>query len=274
MGSLLSSISTQLAVRSITLGTFFPVVLLAALNILFVGPLVDWPALQKHFEKLATGEDKWSVVALTLIVVAITGILYNLNTPIIRLYEGYPWKDSLIGSFFKARKIKQFLEAKDLQTALRGIGRKLQQAKPRDTALLKIASARQPLAALLNNQFPDRVDLVLPTRFGNVVRSFERYPTIAYGMDAIALWPRLVAKIETNLAASLDETKTSLDFMLHCSFLSLLTGFAVVAIGLTSDTLMTVPNMFSWIWRSILFLFWRGFFMNGRSGARRRGAHR
>ena len=79
MGDLLSSISGQLAVRSIMLGTFFPVVMFTALDILLVGPILYPETAPTYLRKLATGEDKWGALALTFIVVAITGILYNLN---------------------------------------------------------------------------------------------------------------------------------------------------------------------------------------------------
>lgn len=260
MGSLLSSISTQLAVRSIILGTFFPVVLLTALNILFVGPLIAWPALQSHFEKLAIGDEKWSVVLLTLAATAVTGILYNLNTPIIRLYEGYPWKDSFIGSLFVRRKVSKFRAIRNLQGSFRSMVRQLYRENPQDPNVHLLANARMPLALILNTGFPDRDDLILPTRFGNVIRSFERYPTLAYGMDAIALWPRLVAKLETGISTSIDEAKTSLDFMLHCSFLSLLTGLAIIVLRLGSNVPLSFDSCWGYVWRSVLFFALAGIF--------------
>jgi len=101
---------------------------------------------------------------------------------------------------------------------------------------------------------PNREDLVLPTRFGNVIRCFERYSDVAYGMDAIVLWPRLVAKIETGFAPTIDEAKTSVDFMVNSSFLCALSGLAVCLIGLLARTPWSLASVTHWACRSALFV--------------------
>jgi hypothetical protein len=254
MGSLLTSITGQLAIRAIILGTFFPVVLFSALNILFVGPLISWSRVEVYLQRLATGDDKWGVVTLTLTVTAITGILYNLNTTIIRFFEGYPWEKSWIGEQCKKPHKARFRQAGAVQKTLRSMRQKMLSATPPDPRAESLGNIRTPLALMLNSQLPDREDLVLPTRLGNVIRCFERYPSVAYGMDAIALWPRLVSSIGTGLAGSLDDAKTTFDFMLHCSFLSGMTAAAVITIGLSDPNPVTWPSTLRWLWRTGLFL--------------------
>jgi hypothetical protein len=85
-------------------------------------------------------------------------------------------------------------------------------------------------------------------------------------MDAIALWPRLLTKIEGGLAGALDEAKTSFDFMLNCSFLSLLTAMAVAAIGLASPTPISWSSVYPWLWRTVLFLALGEIFYEGAIG--------
>jgi uncharacterized repeat protein (TIGR01451 family) len=84
----------------------------------------------------------------------------------------------------------------------------------------------------LFSDFPEREELVLPTKLGNVIRSFESYSSRQYGMDAITFWPRLVAEIPKDYAAAVDEAKTSFDFMLNCSALSGLLSFIILLSGL------------------------------------------
>ncbi len=48
---------------------------------------------------------------------------------------------------------------------------------------------------------PDMQALLLPIRLGNVIRCFERYPFLVYGMDGIVFWPGLVSKIDSGFAA-------------------------------------------------------------------------
>jgi hypothetical protein len=42
------------------------------------------------------------------VTVLLTGVLYNLNIPIIRFYEGYPWQYSWTGDFLVKRRKKEF----------------------------------------------------------------------------------------------------------------------------------------------------------------------
>ena len=87
MTSLLTSISGQFG-KAVLLGTFFPVLLVAILNDLITIPLLSFgPVLQAQLSRIAIGEDKWGAVLLAFIVVVATGFLYDVNIPIIRLYE-------------------------------------------------------------------------------------------------------------------------------------------------------------------------------------------
>jgi uncharacterized repeat protein (TIGR01451 family) len=96
----------------------------------------------------------------------------------------------------------------------------------------------------LFSDFPERENLVLPTRLGNVIRSFESYPLRQYGMDAVTFWPRLVAEIPEDYAAAVDEAKTSFDFMLNCSALSGLLSFMVFLTGLLYPSAFNLPRTF------------------------------
>jgi hypothetical protein len=60
---------------------------------------------------------------------------------------------------------------------------------------------------------------VLPTRLGNVIRSFESYSWRQYRMRAITLWPRLAVLLDESYAGIIDDAKSSLDFMLNASLL-------------------------------------------------------
>src|SRR4051812_5929065 len=94
MSSILSSISGQFN-RSWILGTFFPVALFVIVNWIFVLPSLPIQALT--FKPLEGLDQQWQVVALGLLIIVLTGILYNLNVPLTRLYEGYTWMKSIPG---------------------------------------------------------------------------------------------------------------------------------------------------------------------------------
>jgi hypothetical protein len=254
MTSLLTSISGQFG-KTVFLGTLFPVLIVAILNGVLTIPLFSFgPAFQTQLKDVAIGEDKWGAVFLVFVVLVLTGFLYNLNIPIIRLYEGYPWKESWLGWLWMRRKKKVHQHAGALRLSLRYLRRQLQAADPHDLLARQMQSEQTSLARYINAEMRDREDLVLPTRFGNVIRCFERYSDVAYGIDAIILWPRLVAKIEPGFAATIDDAKTSVDFMINSSFLCAISALAVGMIGAFQPTPLSVGSVTHWAWRLILFL--------------------
>ena len=236
------------------MGTLFPVIIFSILAVALVGPLVQpAPYLEEQLRRLAVGEDKWTIVVLTFVVLVLTGVLRNLNIRIIRLYEGYPWEDSWVGELFKYRKKKWLNKAKPLRGELKSLKLSLQQGGADPQFLARLQAQQNALARKLNGTLPDQQQWILPTRFGNVIRCFERYSTLAYGMDAIVLWPRLVAKIDADFAATIEEAKTSLDFMLNCSFLSAVISLVLLMMSLWGAGPLAWGTAFPWIWRVGIF---------------------
>lgn len=253
MGSLLSAISGQFA-KVVTLGTLFPVLIISILNVMLVTSIFpNSELLQTQLKRIAVGETTWGAVALTFVVLVITGILYNLNIPIIRLYEGYPWQKSLIGALLVQRKKKRLTEAMRLRSDSRKCLRRMTKVDPWNERVPELWAQYDALAFMLNTELPGDEEDILPTRLGNAIRSFELYSTSAYGIDAIVLWPRLVAKIDSGFASTIDEAKASFDFMLNCSFLSALTALSIVGIGLSRPTPLAWQNEAPWVWRTVFF---------------------
>ena len=254
MTSLLSSISGQFG-KSIFLGAMFPVLIVAVLNSLLIAPLLPFgDVIQKHLEQIATGKETWGAILLVFAVVFVTGVLYNLNIPIIRLYEGYPWQESWLGQLCMYRKKRVFAQAGPLRYSMRYLRRQLQAANPNDQQAKKLGAEQTRLARYINSELPDRQEFVLPTRFGNVIRCFERYSDVAYGIDAIIAWPRLVAKIEPGFASTIDEAKTSVDFMINCSLLCALSAMVLGGIGVCQAFPWSFASVWHWGWRAGLFL--------------------
>jgi uncharacterized repeat protein (TIGR01451 family) len=270
MTSLLSSISGQFG-KPMILGSLFPVLILSILNVVVVAPLLPaMSAIQAKLTRVAIGEEKWAAVTLGFVVLVLTGLLYNLNISIIRLYEGYPWRLSWIGALFTWPKKKCFRAAVPLRLSLRYLRREWGKLDPHSQQARSLGGQQTELALFINSELPDREEFILPTRLGNVIRCFERYPAVAYGMDAIVLWPRLISKIDSSFGSSIDDAKTSFDFMLNCSFLSTLTTVGIVGIGLFYPVPLTVASTVPWIWRALLFaalavIFYR--FSIGRAAA-------
>jgi hypothetical protein len=266
--NILSAISGQFS-KSLVLGTFMPVVVFVILNLLFVVPL--FPSNPVIVTQLLAF-DVQGVVATLFISIVLTGLLYNLNIPVIRLYEGYPWKDSFVGKWrvrhFQAQmaeSIRLHNRAQIFRGALRPRNIEELRHRPdeagnsvteeaRREKVGRIKQLRASLGRSINTEFPISTASILPTSLGNVIRSFEDYPQRQYQMAAITLWPRLIAKIDKDYAASIDDAKTSLDFMINSSVLSMSTALILIFVGLIYPTPLALPRL--WVpWALKIFLF-------------------
>jgi hypothetical protein len=276
MTSILSTISGYFS-KHLILGSFLPVVIFLILGWLLLVPIFppDW----SFFKPLEGLDKEWKFVAVSFTAIVLSGLIYNLDDQILRLYEGYPWRDSWIGRR-RTRRFKNLFEATEtqirgLRTLLRAIDAarnnpqlmsdvinrlKLTVTSPRlleskdkrwmqlwltgDLYQADLTTERWTVIQdlILNEythvmekfrrEFPTRQWLILPTRLGNVIRSFEYYPTREYGIDGVEMWPRLIAQIEKEYAVIVDDAKISFDFMLNCSVLSGILSAAFLLIGL------------------------------------------
>lgn len=241
MTSIISAISGQFS-KSLVLGTLFPVALFVVLALMFVLPIVPSEvAVLAPLQKLGT---EWQLIALSLVTVVISGVLYNLNIPIIRLYEGYPWRDSWLGRRRTARHRGRYESALARRSGMRTLLRALGDQHPDYDRLRGVWRGYSEAA---NREFPQDSNLILPTRLGNVIRSFEDYSYRQYGMESITLWPRLIAKIDKEYAAAVDAAKAGLDFSINMSFLSIILALGLLAAGLVYPVPL-VSGFSFWLW--------------------------
>jgi hypothetical protein len=259
--SILSAISGQFS-KSLLLGTFMPVVLFVILNLLFVLPYA--PADPQVFQEI-TDVNTRAVLAITFVTVVLTGLLYNLNIPIIRFYEGYTWQYSKVGQWRTRRYQQELLSTLSLRPRVQDLqGPLTRRARVAQIQLQKtmmeqnqtLASIRNQLGQSLNKEFPISVGSVLPTKLGNVIRSFENYPQRQYNMAGITLYPRLVAVIDKGYMEQIDNAKSSLDFMINCSLLSLVVAMSLLVVGLLFPIVLSAPQLLIyWLVKIFLFLF-------------------
>jgi hypothetical protein len=86
-------------------------------------------------------------------------------------------------------------------------------------------------------QFPDHDRWLLPTAFGNIIRAFEVYPRIMYGLESIQGWTRLLAVIPKEYRDLVDTAKAQTDFWVNLSFLSFLIIAEYIGISLYTHNL-------------------------------------
>lgn len=260
MTGALSAVSKQFT-KSLVLGTFLPTAVFVIVSLV----LLDWLSpralpLFKPLEALGTG---WRITVILLVTLVLSGLLYNLNIPILRLYEGYPWRNGWIGK----KLIKRHQIRLDALKARRQAFRRVIREKVSEESITRFEAWRTIVGLQVSNRYATQSSLVLPTHLGNVLRSFETYPDRQYGMSSITLWPRLVAKIDKSYAAAIDEAKSSFDFMLNSSVLSGALALTLLVVGLFQPV---SPNLGVWLLEIlVLMILWQLFYRGsiGRAAA-------
>ncbi|MGF1490378.1 MAG: hypothetical protein ACFBSE_25085 [Prochloraceae cyanobacterium] len=73
--------------------------------------------------------------------------------------------------------------------------------------------------------FPDAERWLMPTEFGNALKSFQTYSRVMYGADAIPIWTRLLVIIPENYSKLIDEEKAFVDFWVNTWIVSIILTF-------------------------------------------------
>jgi hypothetical protein len=227
MNTVASLISGQFT-RSLILGAFFPVVLFLFFGYLTLDPILPPWGWVAAVHKLNT-EGKAGVISAAAIVATV--FLYNLNTPLVRFLEGYPWKASRSGRRRIARWTREHDAVKALLPHLRTLRAQWDGVDKDSSDRRRIQDALNRLQELLNAAYPSKPNLILPTRFGNVLRSFETYPLRQYEMDGVVLWPRIVSLADKDTLGMVEDARSSLDFFVNCMVLSAILAALLFVLG-------------------------------------------
>jgi hypothetical protein len=274
MTSILSSISGKFNF-SLLLGTFVPAFVFILLVRMLVVPLVPGALDAPLLTPLKTIDESWEIFTILLVAIVLSGLLYSLNTPLIRIYEGYPWQDTWLGrkrrEHYKAELDALRAEKEGWPELFDALKKQLDDLRENDSShaergaqpnsnlprlqerMAAVRESGNQAAKRINEDFP-KPDSVLPTRLGNAIRAFENYPERQYRMAGISLYPRLIAKIDKEYAGSIDEAKANLDFMLNSATLSALLTLCLLAAGLVYPK--SLPSFTAWaLWLTGIVAF-------------------
>jgi hypothetical protein len=206
--------------KEFLVGYFLPAAILAVAGIV-AGDLSSATSLFTFLQKafIEADEKKLAIhLGITLLIVwAFATLLLVINFQLIRVLEGYGTLNP--ARLLKRRSVREFDK---LNARIDWISSQ----KPLSEANL---IERRRLRMRLGNEFPESRHLVLPTRFGNIVRAFERYPQVIYNIDAIRSWTRLQAVLPDSYKSSLEAAKAILDFFVNLWFGSTLIATIAIA---------------------------------------------
>lgn len=162
------------------------------------------------------------VVLSTIIAYA----LFSGNYQIVRLFEGYKFQQCLL-LFTKINKKIRYRISKRLGKVRSKIDK--QDDNPKQHKLFRIESK---LIYKIETIFPKYHEDIMPTKLGNIFRSFEDYPREKYGIETVTIWPRLLLVLPATTHRHIEDAQNSLMFFLVASFLSFLFSFEVFLLAL------------------------------------------
>ncbi len=227
MSDIISAISGQFS-KSLIMGALLPAAIFSILGLIFIEPLI--PDSTFFFQPLEFFDPGWQILLLSLFILILGGLLYGLTSPIIRFFEGYPWINSHYGRW----RTRVYQHKYDVICSRYKAIYQLRDYKDKDDEFKSIKHIWGMISLRLNQDFPDKRHLVLPTHLGNVIRSFERYPAEQYGMDSIVLWPHLTAILSDRELIAIADAKSTLTFFLSLSILSFFLSWFILFFGLLS----------------------------------------
>ncbi|MEU9715997.1 hypothetical protein [Streptomyces sp. NPDC047976] len=161
-------------------------------------------------------------LALGALLVAV--LLHPLQTPLVRLLEGY-WPRparaaARLGATLQERARNRLARAAEVVTA-----------DPAEAERQRILAAAWQLA----RSFPPPPVPLLPTALGNTLRAAEATAGAAYGADAVVWWPRLYPVLGDRVRAVVDDRRDQLDLACRLSVTAGATGLLSVPLVLGAD---------------------------------------
>lgn len=222
------SIDSDLIVEALRSGQLDSDALLRALETQQLAPEVLLELLNTTLQNPASSllEQSLSTFVLTLLV---GFTLMGLNSFIYKLLEGYYVLERIPALRKRQRRkaLRRTLEYKTLDRVIARIFKAYEdEADPDRKEQLRLLlemphQMSRDLKAQYKQDYPVQLEGVLPTRFGNIFKSWEQYANENYGIDSVTVWPRLIHVIDQEYYRKLDESNNSLAFVVNCMVLSL-----------------------------------------------------
>jgi hypothetical protein len=192
-----------------------------------------------------------SGINLLLFTIILGFTLFSLSTYIYKAFEGYTFilgRDSGLRRSFLRRQLRRFRENKteriwiEKQIAIidkkifkesENLGQETEKWRTRRLSRYyedrELLYSRQYANALERSEnLPPSEELILPTRFGNILRAAELYSESRYGIDAVPLWGRLAHVIPDKGMEKVDDANNQCLFLLNASVLA--TTFAIICL--------------------------------------------
>ncbi|WP_168787314.1 hypothetical protein [Paraburkholderia aromaticivorans] len=229
---------SKLADKSFVLGFFLPALVGV---IAFIGLNRDVQPFTQLFQTSLQDKTFANLTVMLLVVWTLSVLLMAGTHWMYRVLEGYAWplnRPGLKERQFKRRR-RQRVEAREAYGAFRIA--QLHCGSPTVTSAETAQEQQRTLdhrkqeylrlKRALALEYPEQRELVLHTRFGNVLRAFETYASTVYGTESIHAWPRLLAVVPKDYQATLADARAPVDFFVSLVFLAFALGVIALVRG-------------------------------------------
>jgi hypothetical protein len=214
--------------RNFAIGFFLPVAIFFSLTGVILSPYLINADIKEFFEiNLLMG---LTILGLISWVGGI--VLLAINRDLYRFLEGYGTYNpvKLLGWFEQRRYQQAKKEKEDLDNEY------LSCLEAHKEFPDESNRKRNRVCRKLAEEFPDRQSLLLPTPFGNALRSFETYPRVMYGIDSIPAWGRLLGVLPTEFVGMIEGAKAQVDFWVNLGLVFILLQIEYIGLAFVFGT--------------------------------------
>lgn len=213
-----------------------------SLALIVASILVFDPIIQ--VTNLFTQNNAYQLVGFGLLLFILTVIigftLTALNTYILKIFEGYAFFHRL-PPIYKLMLKAKLNKARDLSFQRDFYKRRISILEnsftQTDRTKRKIKDFRSKYystASHYDQSYPQKINEILPTEFGNILKASEQYTNTRYGFDGVTFWPRILQVVPASYQINIEETRNELSFLVNMSVLAVLFFiFSVIAIFYT-----------------------------------------
>lgn len=226
---------------------FFPQIGISSFDKSSSGNISESSVRNENYEHLSFAErfqNLWEehILALAVAIWIVSILLRSINLQLIRFLEGY---GLLQNSCFRNNQLNKFDNLVDQIESL---------SKEYDNGI-RDQKTTEKYIELMNKyrtEYPSDREYVLPTSFGNIIRSFEVYSKKVYGIDAIPVWTRIFQVCATEHRKSINDDKAQVDFAVNIYYLMIVLTiqymfFAIITFSMPLFWIPLIALFFAWL---------------------------
>ena len=213
--------------RAFFVTSFIPAAFFGSIGVLIFGDFIPKIFIQRIISQDTYFGGQWLLFIIFVVWIAIC--LFSVLDWTYRVYEGYYFPRILKKILEKSLRYWQEKETGKIRQAL-----EYKQKFPDDIQGYRANYYEDAKIQYENIEriIPIYSDLVMPTRFGNIMLTAEVYPKEKYEMNSIALWTRLIHVLPIQFKEILEEKSEHIIFLLNSSLMSYVIGFVAFLIGI------------------------------------------